>query len=491
MHLLNQDNLSVIDGESTNKDLGAGDRRLAIMCDEFARVDHGDAQSIANTISDTTDCIIYNSTHTNKGHPYAKLRYGKKIKFIVMPWYEIPHKRAGLYRSPALNRVEIHDLVYWREKYGDLFAGIEPKVPFDPTNIETSALISGEEHALFVANGQGNWRSPWYDYECRRRSDQDVAQNLDMNPIGSGDAIFDLPDLQRMRTDYVCNPKHTGEVEYKLDVANDRITDWRWVAKSGRQRLSWWGDLVMDRKTQMLRPDQNHNFIVGCDISLGSGVSNSVASIYDCNTNRKVSSWVCAFTSPTVFAEQTVGLCLWIGGVMPDRPFLIYEANGPGIVFDRRVWQLGYDYVYYRKDESKIYRPRNSGARGWHSTAESKQALIYLYREALSLTFRYGEDSDERKYINPDEKAIAEAEDYIFYSGSKIGPSEALVDEGGAIATHGDRVIADALTCLARTDQPAAVADMRKKVVVGSFAERRQRYRNENCVTMEDRRWLN
>ena len=41
-------------------------------------------------------------------------------------------------------------------------------------------------------------------------------------------------------------------------------------------------------------------------------------------------------------------------------------------------------------------------------------------------------------------------------SGS-IGPSCFREAEDGAVATHGDMVIADALCCLARQDQPEAV----------------------------------
>ncbi len=491
MHLMNEDNLSVIDGESTNPDLGAGDRRLSIMCDEFARVDHGDAQSIADTLSDTTDCIIYNSTHTNKGHPYAKLRYGKKIEVIIMPWWEHPMKRTGLYTSPSLNKIILHDVDYWRKQHGDLFDGIEQGVEFSPTDAETSALISGEEHALFVADGSGKWRSPYYDKEERRRSARDVAQNLDMNPIGSGDAVFDLPDLQRMRTDYIKAPDYKGEVEYKLDVERSKIRDFRWVAKSGHQRLSWWGNLVKDRQTGNYRPDQSHNYIVGCDISMGAGSSNSVASIYDCNTNRKVGSWVDALTAPTRFTEQVVALCLWVGGCTPQKPFLIFEANGVGVVFDKRLWALGYDFVYHQRDEKKVYRPRSGGTRGWHSSADAKQTLIYLYREALSLTFRGEKDADGRQFINPDELAIAEAEDYIFLGGSKIGPSSSQSEDSGAIATHGDRVIADALTCLGRSDQPAAASQQARVVETSSFAYRRQLYVDQNRHSEDEKRWQN
>jgi len=482
MHFANVMNGSVLDGESTNKDLGAGDRRLAVMLDEFARVDSADAQSISETLSDTTDCIIYNSTHTNMGHPYAKIRYGGKVKVVVMPWYEHPDRRVGLYRSPSYNQVEITDINWWRKKYGKVFDSYKVGESFAASDVEIEAILAGEPHSLFTADGKGNWRSPWYDAQVRRRSSRDVAQNIDMNPVGSGDAVFDLPDLQRMRTDYCRKPKYTGEIKYKIDNDNDRIIDYEFITDSlKKDQFQWWSSLYDGR------PNQNHNYIVGCDISLGTGVSNSVASVYDCNTNSKVGSWVSAFVSPTNFAEQVVALCLWVGGARPDKPFLIWEENGPGTVFDRRIWQLGYQFIYYRKDEKKSYRPRQAN-HGWHSSADSKQVLIYLYREALSLTFR--QDTDKRRFINPDELAIAEAEDYIFLSKSKIGPSSSQSEDGGAQATHGDRVIADALCCLARSDQTKAVITQPVEIPTKCFAARREAFEKNNQFSVEEKRWL-
>ena len=69
-----------------------------------------------------------------------------------------------------------------------------------------------------------------------------------------------------------------------------------------------------------------------------------------------------------------------------------------------------------------------------------------------------------KKFINPDEDAVREAGDYIF-EGSRIILAKCAEDTGGAKMTHGDRVIADALCCLAAQDQSAAMVDFEKGII--------------------------
>ena len=180
-----------------------------------------------------------------------------------------------------------------------------------------------------------------------------------------------------------------------------------------------------------------------------------------------------------------MALCEWIGGCN-EKPLLIWESNGPGVIFDRRVHQLGYGNVYYRREERKMHRPRKQ-LRGWHSSADSKEDIIYGYREALSLTYR--EDAALRKFINPDAQAVSECEDYIFYSTGRIGPYTAEAEEGGAKATHGDRVIADALCNLGRIDQRRVIAQAPRAVPNNSIAARREYHQAQSRQNKDMQRW--
>jgi len=487
-HLENKENGSAIDGESTTENFAAGDRRTAVLLDELARVDITVAQGIIDASSDVTDCKIINSTHTTTAHPYCKLRRGitAKVKVFVLPWWKDPRFNKGSYQSPDYGKVTIFDIKYWRENYPGVFDDIHKGVPFKTKDMEIEAILSGEEDVLFIADGKGNWRSPWYDHEVKRRSARDVAQNLDMNPIGSGDMIFDAPVLQQIRTDLCRSPSYTGEVTYDYQCYMMgrseilKLDNIKFIQNSGRNRLQWWGELMEDN-----RPNQYHNYVIGCDISLGTGASNSVASIFNVNTGEKVGSWVCAFTSPVNFANQVYALTQWIGG--KNKPFLIWETNGgQGGAFARQIFKLDYTFYYRRRDEKKPNRPRTQSV-GWHSSTQTKSDLLLEYRESLSWSFRNTDIS--QKFLVYDEDAITEYEEYIFTSAGKPEPASSAEEEGGAKATHGDRVIADALCNLGRREQIIAVFEMPEKEKSNSPRGRRLQWEAEQSGSVEERRW--
>jgi hypothetical protein len=492
-HLGNLENSSVIDGESTNADVGAGGRRQAIMCDEFARVKAPDAAMIEETISDTTSCRIFNSTPISRGHPFGKLRFSGKIEIITLPWWRHPFKIQGHYESPSGDKVIIYDIDYYRNNYPHIFDAVNAGEPFCYSNFEKDTLIKYAdrddlESLKFIADGNDpankeyysptGRRSPWYDRECERRSLRDKAVNIDIDYIGAGDVVFNPIIIKQMVDKHGRHPKLRGEVEYH--VHENAVLSPRFINNVGRRRLLWWQPLCGSR------PDQTHNYIVGCDISMGSGQSNSVASVFDVNLNQKVGRWSCPNTSPTHFAEQIVALCRWIGGAS-GNPFLIWETNGPGGVFTRRVIQLGYEFIYKERTENKLSRTKKDKI-GFHTSAESKLYLLLNYDAALNSAFQG--NSDSRQFINPDIQSMREAEDYVFYEdGGGVGPSESMADTGSAKAAHGDMVIADALCQHARYEQPKAALDLSLHGEYGSMAYRRyvhEQLRKERSDTL----WL-
>ncbi|KKL07080.1 hypothetical protein LCGC14_2589600 [marine sediment metagenome] len=112
MLLQNLDNSSVVSGEATNENFGAGDRQRGILVDEFGRIDHNMALDINDSVNDTSDCVIFNSTHFHGvEHPYNQLltqKYGE-VPVIIMPWTSNPNKNKGLYLSPDYDVIEIKE----------------------------------------------------------------------------------------------------------------------------------------------------------------------------------------------------------------------------------------------------------------------------------------------------------------------------------------------------------------------------------------------
>ena len=459
MHVMNLGNGSVIDGESTNESFGAGDRCLSVMIDEFGRIDPKVAQNIRETLSDTTNCVIYNSTHFyGRGHPFARLCTGGKLKVVKLPWWSNPVKAGGLYRSPDLNQVEVKDLNYYAKNFPCCFSKSES---YKYSELEAEMFLRYPQTQFsMVADGSGKLRSPWYDKECARRDARDVASNIDMNPVGAGDMFFDPDVIQQHRQRFVMNPDYQGDITYECHKRYG-LSGIRFVPDGGRRRLRWWGELPD------LRPLQRHNYVVACDIAMGTGASNSVAKVYDVNESKLIGIFVSPFISPEEFAEYVVGLCRWTGGAS-GRPYLIWEGTGPGQAFEQRILQLGYEFHYHETDERAEVRKKKK-RRGWFSNREMKYDLLLGLRTALANGIR----GNLRPALTiPDEETLREYEDYIFLESGDIGSTMTMDDSSGARLAHGDRVIPDGLYVLALQYQPKAMMKDAENFNVQSLAWR-------------------
>ncbi len=73
---------------------------------------------------------------------------------------------------------------------------------------------------------------------------------------------------------------------------------------------------------------------------------------------------------------------------------------------------------------------------GWHSSTEAKFELLTAYDRALA----------HGGYINHSEFGLNEMEMYIYLKDGGIGPACLVAENSAAKKTHGDVVIADALT---------------------------------------------
>jgi hypothetical protein len=475
MHLGNEENGSSIDGEATNENFGAGDRRTAVMVDEHGRIDYNIAQCISENLSDTCNCNIYNSTHFyGIGHPYNKLLKSGKIPIFTLAWEENPEKNKGIYRSPDYNIIEIKDLDYYKEKYPGCFDKVNPMEPFKLSELKNEWLSMGHvPNVMFIADGgeanEGGWRSEWYDKEEKRRtSRRDMAQNVDRSPMGSGDMFFDPIILKRIRTDTIRRPDYVGEIEYGK-TGKGKINGIKFVRDGGRKRIKWFGDLFNKR------PNQRFNYIVSCDISLGTGASNSVAGIYNVNTGEKVGIFSCPNTTPETFADQVVAICHWVGG-KSKKPFLIWENNGGhGINFGKRVLWHGYNFCYINRN-LRAKRRKRKNEWGFTTTNKSKEDALVSLRVALAEGLRTSDNHG--KLIIHDEETLSEYERYIWYENGSIGLSDCVDESSGARAAHGDRVIADALYVVALSEQPKAVVN--QEMASGfHMAYRRKMYQKE------------
>lgn len=127
---------------------------------------NGLASWCGNT-ADVTNCRIVCSTPKGSANKFAQLAHGteEKIRKVSVHWTLHPKKVAGAYYMDGEKRIQIEDL----------------------------------DRAFDIWKSGREVRSPWYDGECERRTEADVAQELDINYLKSGSPYFNIERLRKQK----------------------------------------------------------------------------------------------------------------------------------------------------------------------------------------------------------------------------------------------------------------------------------------------------
>jgi hypothetical protein len=434
MHIENPENGSVIDGESTNQDVSRGDRRTASMFDEFAGVENG--QRVLNASRDATRCRLFNSTPQGIGNAFYDVKQ-TAIKKLRLHWSIHPIYNKGLYTTGDGGLLKVID---------------ERNYPAD-------------YHPIL----DGKLRSPWYDGECvRATGPQEIAQELDIDYLGSGFQFFNQVKVQEAIRRDARQPILVGELEYDNTTA-DPVR----FRESPQGCLRLW--CLLNGKGL---PPREHRCVVGVDVSAGTGASNSCVVVWDETTNEKLAEFASPFVRPEALAKQAVAIARWFGGAK-----LIWESNGPGRQFGSRVMDLFYAPIYFRQREEGLSK-KTSDIPGWAPTKETKLVLIGEYRAAI----------ESAQCANRSREALEECLEYIFQPGGGVGHSResSKTDPSGAGASHGDRVVADALAWKCLTDRAREPEKKEPEIHVGCLAWRRKQREMAEVkvgVELEDGWW--
>ena len=383
-------NGSKIGGESTTEFAASGANALALLLDEFSKVKTG--TDIRSATADVAPCRIVNSTPFGAGTAYSRWKKSGKIKVFVLPYWEHPIKGA-------------HRYVHYNE--------------------ET------KKHEI---------RSPWFDREDERRTKREMAQEILMQDIESGNTFFDIGNIDKHIAKFGKKPLSTWDVTIKDNIPNIQIRglirkrDLKCLRykQNKKGKLSVWTNLINKR------PDQARDYVFGIDLSKGQGASESVVSIKCKQTGHKIAEWCDINTPPYEMARVVIALALWCGGSNPHKlPSLKWEMNGPGWDFGRLIVKLFYYPYYYKQKTSGEVSEKQTKKYGWHSSTAAKYELMSLYNRVLA----------HGGYYNPSIPALEQAKLYVEYEGNRILPASLIGNKDDINSkAHGDKVIADALT---------------------------------------------
>jgi hypothetical protein len=479
---------SVVRGETTNESFSAGRRATAILLDEFGRVEPKVAESIEGSVHDVSGCVIYGSTHWyGSQHPFAKALRKETTKVVNLLWYDNPEKRAGLYKTPDYDVVEIVDKDYYLKKYPEIF-GKRKEWTFKLSDLEKDLLSTGfaGSSPKFVADKcellpkGADCRSPWHDFEVERREGnvRDIASNIWGSPIGAQDSVFNFITLDRIESSSLNTCSFLGDIWFNR--AEDGHIVGSKLGLGGKGRFKWWG-VIKDGK-----PDLTHNYVVGCDPALGTGASNSVAAVLDVHTHEIVGLWADPNTPYELFADTVVALahCL-------NEAFIIFENNGGhGVNFGRRLLKDHYNRIYTQRTEAaKTKKVQNTW--GWNSNPNTKADLLGELGIALSEGLK-----TSPTYISciiHDKDILDELRGYVFFENGDIGASEEQDLTSGARKRHGDRVIAVGLCVLGSKYQNRQAPVQKIQYADDTFEQRKETIEKSRKVERQCQRrfWYN
>ena len=322
MRLLNPETGATITGESNNANFSTGGRYAAVLFDEFAKWETTDTPAWT-AAGDATPCRIAISTPFGAAGRYYDLITDGFTDKITLHWSRHPEKSDGMYCP--LPKPEDAESVIDQTNYVGL-------------------------------------RSPWYDKECERRSDVEVAQELDIDYIGAGHPVFDGKAGKRISTLL----KSDKRPEAIFELIGSTLIPFKGVPNTHD------GLLVAYEL-----PKEKHGYTMGVDVCEGREEGDySIIKVYD-----RVFKTVVATYARKIDEVQLAGIIKGIYDLYRE-PWTGIETNGPGLAT--------FDLVSMNDVTNLFMMPKYDAAtqthsyiKGWRTHEASRNMLIAGIREWL------------------------------------------------------------------------------------------------------------
>ncbi len=413
-HLYNLDNNSTIIGETTNKDPFRSARLTACFIDEFAAFEPIDGWECLKATREVTKCRIFCSTPKGAANAFWHVVYKTAAIKRFLHWLEHPIYSQGAYTTGEDGKVKHID---------KNFTGTVKSKRIDWVG-EKEFEFPGEYPFIL----DGKTRSPWYDTEeARCGSKTEMAQEVDINFMGSDNQFFDPEFINKLKAEYCIDPIVRGNITFKGDDCEPEG-----IVEFDEGPLHLWFEL--NPRTGAREFISDREFGIGADVSAGIGASNSVASVVDLRTGRKIAMWKDANTYPKDFAE----ICVALARLFNDA-IINWDAGGStGSTFSNTVAKIGYSNLYYMVDET-THKQKISQKPGFFLNPVARGVALREYRSALNL----------REFINLSKSGMNETLQFIREPGGKAVHSASKYDQdpGANKEAHGDECMADTVAC--------------------------------------------
>lgn len=276
---------------------------------------------------------------------------------------------------------------------------------------------------------------------------------------GSDAAFFRAETIETQQRLYAAPPLRRGSLDIPALLYADRD---RSLIERKVFEIRWTDDEAGPWRLWVDRPDHNRVYAMGVDVAQGVGATNTVFSVGDVESGRKVARYSYPGVTPSQAARLAMLAGYWFAGVHGAAAICV-ERTGPGEEFIGSLRDLGYPNIVQDRVPPSV-GISNVDRLGWANVGRAKEAMLGEYRAAL----------ESRLFINPDAVALSQCLTFLFVRGRLTSLHERTdPSEDPAKVKHGDEVIADGLLWMAmryaaRLPRPAIVPRE------GSLAHREQ-----------------
>jgi hypothetical protein len=430
--LVNKRNGAQINAFAATADAGRAGRYKWFLADELAFWDRPQDSRFMASIRGSTDCRLSISTPNGAEGEYYHIvnaPAGSNIVKLRMHWSANISKNRGLYKITN-GKPEAVDPSNPLPTPSKPYRVGSREFVYDPPNQEVLDLFSRlRQKGMGPERGV---RSPWYDLECDRAdaTKQSIAQELDLDYGGSTYRIF-TQDFMDRATITAIPPILEGVVNFDAETLEPTFS------KEYNGPVKLWTALDMQNSPP------RHRYVVSADISSGLGgsfTSNSVCQVIDMVTMEQVLEFASNTLDPVEFADHCMAIGKWF-----HHAYLIWEINGPGGAFTKRVKERGYSHVYNRVVSLDSRGNKKTKKIGWFTNEDSKEKMFASLLNMVKtgqLTLR-------------SQDLVKECREYVRLGGKieHIG-SRNSEDDSSKGKAHGDRVMSLGVCLMGVEDRP-------------------------------------